>query len=732
MDITMKTSDLVHELEIIKERFNLYQLGIGGIEISQATQYYRAAEHLTDLADRGPDNSICLVAGKPAWVRVYLWSLWGISGVTGTLEVQRRSHGFHWSTIATLNPEAPALNTVPALSATSFATARATLNQTLNFIIPANEMIGTLRLVARVGAGSLSAEHTTTVPVTLRQTLGLAGVMIEYDGPASNAPGAPNLQINPPTLTDLTGMAATALTLFPVQSTAQFRVAGTLQLNEHLQDTTFPTSGCGAAWDRLVGQVANARTADGNQPGFIYYGLLPTGVPMGPVGGGGGGGVAVGPINAPGTLAHEAGHAAGLGHAPAGGAPNPDPSYPAYEPYDPPSTPQASIGEYGLNVNDGAIASPQLFRDFMAYGGPAWISPYHYGKLLNNAILSPVTVGVDSPWWKDIVFEEYKKWPWIVDPDPPPWLLELPMFPPDYPLEDVISLIVRVERGVVAEVMHVARTKVRTHIDQAKHTQLVARLLDSKNEILAQGPLLRLERQPSGCENCDVDKDGQPTSYLAQAFVPDVAPGAALEIGDGETVLWRREAPKQRIRIKKFNAKLAGRAKTKDVLQLDWSMSGGAEELWVRWSADGETWRSLITGLTGEKVRLAASTLPAGQIRLQLVAHDGFFSTYSKTVNLKILERPPEVSILHPIDGRSYVAGQTLRLWGVAAGRGEEQIPPDQAVWLLGKKRIGKGLDAWTSLDPGEHTLTLKVKTETGTASTDVKITVSMLPKPDG
>ena len=37
--------------------------------------------------------------------------------------------------------------------------------------------------------------------------------------------------------------------------------AGNLALTNHLQDTSFPTSGCGVGWDTLHGRVANARTA---------------------------------------------------------------------------------------------------------------------------------------------------------------------------------------------------------------------------------------------------------------------------------------------------------------------------------------------------------------------------------------------------------------------------------------------------------------------------------------
>ena len=647
-----------------------FGLSIAGIEVTQATQYYQSDEHLTDSADQGADNGIRLVAGKPAWVRVYLWSLFGAAGLTGTLEVRRRSGGFLWYPVTTLNPDPSSATSVPSTFATSYAATRGSLAATLNFIIPAAEMIGFLRLIARVGAGPQNVERTVDVEVTLRQTLRLAGVMISYNGPASNAPNAPNLTIAAPTLADLQAMSGTALTLFPVQSTAQFRTAGTLVQTNHLQDTSFPTSGCGTEWDALHGRVANARTADGNQPGWIYYGLLPATVPMGPVGGCGGGGVAVGPIGQAGTLAHEAGHACGLEHAPRGGAPNPDPSYPAYEPYDPANTPMASIGEYGLNVNNGNIASPQTFRDFMAYGGPSWISPYHYGLLLDNARLSPTTVGIDHPWWKDFVWEEIRKWPPIPEPDPP-FDLELPVFPPER-LQDVISLIVKVELGKVTEVMHVARTQAYTGLRGAAETPFTARLRDAEGGVLAEGSLFRLETAASGCGCGRHGKD--PTSYVAQAFLPDVASGDSLEIAEGEEVAWRRDAPGEPPRVKATDVKVDKRGNT----TISWESSGGVEEFWLRWSREGERWQSVMTGLSRRKVRIPAGQLPPGRGMLQVVAHDGFFSSYSELHggpgprSCRRRRHPPPGGRLHlcrrPVGSALGIGGRLVRRCGGRRG----------------------------------------------------------------
>lgn len=704
------------------------RLFVSGIEVTQAIQYYHADQHLTDAADRGGDNAIRLVASKPAWVRVYVESLLGGSISTASLEVQRRHDGFLWSTVATLAPQPPVLASASGLTVAQYAATRGTLGATLNFIIPASEMIGTLRLIARVSGPSHTAEYTTQVEVTLRQTLRLAGVMIAYDGPASSAANAPNLQIAAPVLADLQAMSATALTLFPVQSTADFRSAGSITLTNHLQDTTFPTSGCGAGWDALHAQVVNARTADGNQAGWIYYGLLPTGVPMGPVGGCGGGGVAVGPINRPGTLAHEAGHACGLEHAPSGGAPNPDPNYPAYEPYDPSNTPQASIGEYGLDVNNGIISSPQTTKDFMSYSGPSWISLYHYGRLLSNATLNPVTVGIDHFWWKDLVWEEMLKWPRIPLPDPPPFSLdlELPMYPPSWEQQDVISLIVRVARGKVAQVMHVARTKMRAELDLTAATPFTARLRDEQGRALAEAPLLRLVTAAYGCGCSHGGRDDSPPDhYLAQALVPNVAPGASLAIDDGTDVVWERKAPERRVEVDAFDAKLDRKGK----LRLAWRTSPEADEYWVRYSVDGERWQSLLTGATGREAQVDADRLPAGKVMLQLVAHDGFHSTESKPVRIKVPERMPAVAILHPVDGRTYAAGQALRLWGSAVAAEGGPAKTARATWWVGKRAVGEGLDAWSAFEPGRHKLTLRVEDKSGTAEASVSITVAAQPE---
>ena len=340
---------------------NRLAIYVDRIEVTQAIQFSQADQHLTDPADYGADNSVQLVVGKPAWARVYVRSLFGITNVTGTLEVQRRNSGFLWSTVATLSSRAP--GAVTAGWNPAYATERGTLGSTLNFIVPADEMIGTLRLIARVTGGGRTAQRSVDIVVTLQQTLRLAGIMITYNGPSSSAPGAPNINLAAPALAQLQATAAWTLTTFPVQSNANFRAAGTLTWNQPLTGPALAVGGCSQGWINLNTAVANQRTADGNRAGWVYYGVLPAGVPMGPVVGCKSSGVSSGTVDgsfpAQITMAHEIGHGCGLIHAPCGGVgASADPNYPAYEPYDTPGARLASIGEWGLNVNNGNLMSP--------------------------------------------------------------------------------------------------------------------------------------------------------------------------------------------------------------------------------------------------------------------------------------------------------------------------------------------------------------------------------------
>ena len=287
-------------------------------------QYYHAKDHLTDPTDRGEDNSIRLIANKPAWVRVYVRSrlTTTISGVTGTLEVQQRRLASVYESVYTPSAELPGI--VTAEINPNYADERGNLGSSLNFIIPSDDMMGHMRLRVKISAGSLSDELDIYLDVTLRQTLHLAGIMISYYGPLDNTPNSPNVTIPAPTMTDLQQTAALTLRLMPVQSNATYRIAGNIKWNKPLSG---PLVGPGGSPQNLIDlnvAVAKAISDDQNHPDVVYYGLFPDTTP-GSTGVGCStkpnvNGIFIkassGPRQRQRTMAHELGHYLGLGHAP--------------------------------------------------------------------------------------------------------------------------------------------------------------------------------------------------------------------------------------------------------------------------------------------------------------------------------------------------------------------------------------------------------------------------------
>jgi hypothetical protein len=134
-------------------------------------------------------------------------------------------------------------------------------------------------------------------------------------------------------------------------------------------------------------------------------------------------------------------------------------------------------------------------------------------------------------------------------------------------------------------------------------------------------------------------------------MLPDVAPGAVLRVTkDGEEI-WSRNAPAEPPRILDVSAEI-NRHKP---LALQWRVEDPQPdeiEYWVRWSADeGESWHSLRTDITKTEAEFSLEGLPAGQVQLHVVAHDGFFSMVSEPVAVTVPPQPPIITILHPREG---------------------------------------------------------------------------------
>jgi peptidase M66-like protein len=698
----------------VVDRYFLWGASVHGVEVTQSIQYYRAAEHLTDAADRGADNSVRLVAYKAAWVRVYVRP--GIrallDNVTGTLELARSNRFFGYDVVATYTPQAPF--SVTADSTIAYDAERGNINSTLNFIIPAEQFHGSLRLTVRLDG--LSAVSTTYVSARLIQTLRVRAILVSYNGPSTSVmpplgqPPPSNLTLAAPTLADVQTTAALALTAMPVQATGSFASAGTLPWTLPLDDPRSCAGCCSANWGQLLTQLTTMRTNDGNRADVVYYGLLPAGMPLN-VPGCGNNGLGSAAFNDQGTFIHEIGHGYGFTHTPCGNAGGTDLNYPTYEPYG-----AASIGEYGLDIRNGNILDPDAVRDYMSYCFPQWMSLYQHNRLIEHARLDPRWIS-DRPWWDDYLRRRPFEIPDLWLPDPPPWL---PDFLPDLKVNPVISIIGEVLDAGEVHVSSVARVPAAGQ-PVGIETSLVAQLLDETGKPLARGPVVRLEHEGScDCGGTGAHRDPDKPPYRFQAFVPDVAPGAALRILAAEKEVWIRRAPAEGPRFERVTATVA----RNEYLTLNWEVrTTGDAEIWAQWSRDdGKRWNGLSTGLSREKAELPLSALPGGRVAVRLLAHDGFYTAVSAPVSIELPERAPEVAILHPRNGQTLMAGHAMQLAGSATDNAGVPIPSESLSWTLDDASVGNGREVWSNApDAGEHVLVLSVRWHGSEAKTVVR-----------
>jgi hypothetical protein len=683
-------------------------LRIDAVEVTQAIQYSRAAEHLTDPADRGPDNSVPLVAGKPAWVRVYVHSALGfpISDVTGGLKVFARKLGYFWDEMADLDPQPPGWMT--AEWDPDYAVERSTLEASLNFVLPADLMCGHLRLdvEAEAPAAGYKVSMSVHIEATLQQTLSMRVIQVAYDGP--DGTGSGTLQLPAPDLAEAQSTATWSLLVYPVCSTPIIDLIASYTLTVPLSGDA--SSGCTDGFYELNMHLAQFKNTDGNLPDTIYYGLVPADVPHGPNDGCQTCGVSSGFVGGGVAMAHEIGHLLSFSHVPGCDDPlNLDPNYPAYEPYDPPGTPHGSIGEYGFDINNGLIHSPATYKDLMTYceGSTRWVSLYHYFRSINKPFFTPTHVCQDEPWWPN--GKAYDPFWWIRPPEPPEGLPVAAHHSPH--LEPLISIIgVRHQTGEL-DVRSVTRMIASSSLLGGTRTEIVAELVDDAGHPVAAAPVYRLASQGDcGCRDHDDGRDGK---WVFQAFLPDVTTGSALRLlAEGEQ-RWERQVPPHRPVIESFDAQINdGR------LNVAWQLGKDDEncEVWLRRITDAPHRPRVIHISRGTgKANLDLALLPLGTVSLELAVHDGFHITTSEAANVDVPGRPPTVAIFHPKDHQVLRGGGTLRLHGVATSADGKPIDSANCHWLVDGAPVASGVDAWVvAPGPGEHQVKLTAEDRFG------------------
>jgi hypothetical protein len=362
---------LLADLAPISEPPPRGDLSIVDLEINQATQFFRSAEHL-DTANVRPDNSIPLVAGKSTGLRVYVdydssSGLPPIGNLSGQLTV---SSG---GATATFGPLAP----IQPRRATEIN--RASVGHTLNFLIPGAWCDGVIDVSVRVFDAGAPAQASGTRQRTLHfvrvNPLRVYAVGVNYTGMSLNLPA--------PTETTFATTFDYTRRVWP---TGQILLSGytTIEFAGNLSGVA--SDGCGTGFNDLLDELQDLK----GDTDDLVYGLLPSGTPLTGVAGCGGNGAGSGVTGDGVTAAHEAGHAVGRRHAPCDDSArcdsplNTDDSFPAYGAFV-----SDSIGEFGFDPENNRVFNPSMSSDFMGYSGNDWISPYTYVALMAGGDPSP-------------------------------------------------------------------------------------------------------------------------------------------------------------------------------------------------------------------------------------------------------------------------------------------------------------------------------------------------------
>lgn len=330
-------------------------LSIVGLEITQAIQHFHST--------LGADNSVPLVAKKLALVRTYIDSgvdpsvnAGQVPNVTGSLTVTGDAN-------FTVNPIA----SFTAQPIASVDPKRFT--DTLNFLIPADQVGGTLTLTVQATVGS-NVSNPETVTITFNPVGKLDILMVRVQTSTTSAPtraqyfaAVNQLPLIYPIPTD----PAEAITYWVLPGSEVVvanhdltTLSGMDDFLDDLEDIQEDT----ADYKKLYGLVSNSfplnRTGDSSPSDNVAFGWS---FIMESVG-------------------HELGHVYGLKHAPCGGPDDTDDHFV-------PSNGQ--VGEVGVDVV-GQATLPPTNGDIMSYCGSTgaspyeseWISAYDWIKLYNT------------------------------------------------------------------------------------------------------------------------------------------------------------------------------------------------------------------------------------------------------------------------------------------------------------------------------------------------------------
>lgn len=646
--------------------FNV-QLNIEGIEVSQATQFYKSSLHAPHAE---LDNAVQLIENRSLGIRVYPDVR--IQLPPGYASITPRVYGVVWfkrlNTTDTWRKAIP-LNGPYILGRPAEEIDRGDADESLNFRITNTWTNGALMVYARVytyvdrwyvspWSKNLFMKWTPVPTVRLRahsvhyrRTLP-DGSIIDT-GPATPEEGFADF------MTTIIYLRKT----YPASS-FRFFTWDLIESSGDLTDTT--GGGCGAGWNALWDDLRALYLAT---PDAMHYALMRRPIPTA-YGGCGGGYVGASFAGEGAVMAQELGHALGRGHTFS------DPNWPHYTH---PSS--GSIGEYGFDYATGEVYDPSHSNDFMSYSPNRWVSPYTYRGLIGDINNQPTPAPSDAAHVED------------------------PRHPQEY-----LYLSLRVDCGGGVELLNGFRMKGHPPLRSlGKETPYAVEVQDADGRIQSRERLM--------LEEAHQELGHSHTRYFQAIRVYERSAKLVFKCGHHadpthiETTVFEIPSDPPAVDLKPLKVKRGILASGS--LELQWETKRKRDEkvkCMVRYSNDGGvTWRPVCIGLETSSCTVNLDLLPGGdECRLQVVASTILRTTTVETDSFSVAKKPRVALIVPFSDPRGSRPSRHVELGGVAYspdGFAEEE----ELFWSSSiQGYLGTGSQLMSNnLIPGEHVISL-------------------------
>lgn len=675
-------------------------VALKGIEVTQATQFFKASEHIQNSTEHKPDNSVPLLANRPTLVRVfYSTTQFGFNGGK-SFGLSVRLRGFMGDEELNNSPW-PAINSenLFAVWNSNFSRLRGSLTLSADFLLPHSWIIQTRRveesggefnsildtplsLVAELGIqpsepwirDTIDTDNDEIALTNLRfnntAIMSCVVVRVIYTGPGSNATLAPTFNACEATL-DLASRLYPAdgleLVLPPNRDDRIKTFSNDITVNPGNQ------GGCGPGWDDILSDLAFMAFFTTGDDAAVWTAFLNPGISFGIVLGCGGqrGGARVlaipaGTVNVN-ALLHELGHSYGISEH----ADDFESGYPFY--FGNQDVPlNTGIGEFGVNVGsipanldnlDSAVFPPTVPDIMTSFAGvPRWFSPFTYQQLLDRFFSSTEPGEVESS--SAIVLRR------------------------SFGEMIFISGTIDTSTGS-ASMSPIFHLPAKSSLRKGKPSGYEIVLLDANKQIIHRTQIL-------------MGRNEKNRLYIFER-VPLPHAVKHLEIRDRkEGTIWKTEVGDRPPALQGLQLE-----KKEGRYTLTWQCSTNSGEYWcgVQLTCDdGRTWVTL----NGLEQRIQAYSFDPAKFgggercRLRVFVTDGFNTSRSETEPFSLPVVPPEI---HPVN----FDAETEFFAGIAY---ELRVQPvyilgvphrTELTWYLNKKEIGKGKKVSVSFDPGNH-----------------------------